>query len=730
MPTPTVCRAASLALAICVVGCVDPSAVSVFDCDSGDCHASSRGGGAAQAGGGQGGGAEACGPDTCNGCCDGATCVADTTPQRCGVKGAQCASCGPDEGCVRGACAPVLGDGARCTEDAMCASGFCAGGACCGTRCDGPCEACGEAGVCRISAAGTTTAACGAFACDGLGAACPTTCTGQQQCGQGHFCDEAGACVPRLGLGATCRANLQCASGFCADGVCCDGACTGSCDRCNLVGQEGLCRPAPAGDRGSPACGGNIACNGALPDCPIACGNGCPSGTWCSGEYCAARKPVGAACGVANECASDYCVDGVCCDGACGGVCQACVAARGATADGVCTLLGANTVCRPAAGACDVEERCTGTQATCPANAYAAANAVCGQTTYTAWGACEAGTTCATSGTQSRTRAERRCTANGACQATNTPESQACTRDTDDVVCGDVTTGPWSTCTYSNSICTTTGTRSRSVVGLLCSGGTCGQRTSTEVDTQGCVRNTEGASCGSSTPGAWGECDYGGSACATTGTRTRPVSSPECSGGVCTPHPTMESTTQGCARQTSGNTCGTTTYGDWSACDYGNSPCATSGTRTRSMTTYTCGNNGGCSPHTTTQSDTQGCTRQTAGVACGTTGYGQWSACDYGNSTCATTGTRSRAMTTYTCNASGGCVSQTTTQSDAQACTRVTEGINCSTAPNDPCFDCGCSPTSCGLSTRTCTGKQCVSGACVSFTYDEPCPPCPGCQQQ
>jgi hypothetical protein len=44
-------------------------------------------------------------------------------------------------------------------------------------------------------------------------------------------------------------------------------------------------------------------------------------------------------CAPTNDCAGGYLVDGVCCDAACDGQCMACTQARGAVADGVCTLL-------------------------------------------------------------------------------------------------------------------------------------------------------------------------------------------------------------------------------------------------------------------------------------------------------------------------------------------------------------------------------------------------------
>lgn len=66
------------------------------------------------------------------------------------------------------------------------------------------------------------------------------------------------------------------------------------------------------------------------------------------------RKSNGDACAAATECASDFCVDGVCCDTVCGGGstndCQACSTGAGASVNGTCGVATNATVCRPVAG--------------------------------------------------------------------------------------------------------------------------------------------------------------------------------------------------------------------------------------------------------------------------------------------------------------------------------------------------------------------------------------------
>ncbi len=91
-------------------------------------------------------------------------------------------------------------------------------------------------------------------------------------------------------------------------------------------------------------------------------------------------SPQGTACLANSDCQSGFCVDGFCCDQACGGngpSCQVCAAALGATADGVCTLRSAGSVCRPPVGSCDFEEVCDGNAPTCPNDVVLDAGEIC-----------------------------------------------------------------------------------------------------------------------------------------------------------------------------------------------------------------------------------------------------------------------------------------------------------------------------------------------------------------
>ncbi|MFH0902791.1 MAG: hypothetical protein V2A73_19345, partial [Pseudomonadota bacterium] len=92
-------------------------------------------------------------------------------------------------------------------------------------------------------------------------------------------------------------------------------------------------------------------------------------------------RSTGVPCQDKTECETGHCVDGVCCDSECGGGdptdCQSCIAARGATKDGDCTLT--TVVCRPAreGALCDAPEYCDGESVVCPDDVLAGATVEC-----------------------------------------------------------------------------------------------------------------------------------------------------------------------------------------------------------------------------------------------------------------------------------------------------------------------------------------------------------------
>ena len=261
--------------------------------------------------------------------------------------------------------------GKSCTKAGDCESGFCVDGICCDVTCQETCKKCevtAGMGKCNYVAAGKA---------DPFAAA---PCTGQ------NACNGSGLC--RLATGIFCSTGSQCVSTFCSDSTCCDSTCTGLCRACNLLGNQGKCTYVPSGQTdptGAPSCSGVYACDG-LGGCKKAKGQACVSAAECATNACSeglccdqacdatcmacnaigsagtcvpvaagkqdyfAKTPCigtsacdgagkcvkgkGQACASSTQCVTGHCADGICCDAACTGTCQA------------CNLLGNNGSCK------------------------------------------------------------------------------------------------------------------------------------------------------------------------------------------------------------------------------------------------------------------------------------------------------------------------------------------------------------------------------------------------
>jgi hypothetical protein len=178
----------------------------------------------------------------------------------------------------------------------------------------------------------------------------------------------------------------------------------------------------------------------------------------------------------------------------------------------------------------------------------------------------------------------------------------------------------------------------------------------------------------------------------------------------------LETDTATCARNTTGSSCGTTQYGAWTTCSYAG-PCSNTGSRTRSVTTYSCAA-GGCAPDTTTETDMTGCARPMDGQTCSPTTYGSYTACNY-TETCINSGTRTRSMSTFTCGG-GTCNAAMGTDTDTAGCARNTDGTACGGAPTcGTPYSGNCSPDCFRM--MTCRQDVCTAGACASQTYQEIC---------
>ena len=297
-----------------------------------------------------------------------------------------------------------------CGRDGACdGAGNCrvyASGTICGTAtCTGTTESgtrrCDGAGACGMA----PVRSCSPFRC-GTGGTCPTTCTTNAQCVTDTFC--IGGTCKKKAAGTACAAATECGSGFCEQGVCCDKACGSPCVACNLGGtMQGTCSPVAAGQDPlnqcdpTPAtgCGNNGSCDG-LGSCqkfpsgtvckavectggaqtlasrcngsgtcvaggtqscaPFLCGTGgackatcstntdCSTGNVCVGTSCG-KKPAGAVCGAAGECASGFCAQGVCCESVCTDLCKSCALAG---SEGMCLFVPGN---EDPLGQCDDE---------------------------------------------------------------------------------------------------------------------------------------------------------------------------------------------------------------------------------------------------------------------------------------------------------------------------------------------------------------------------------------
>lgn len=305
-----------------------------------------------------------------------------------------------------------------------------------GTTCGSPvcqgtvlkAQVCDGVGSCITAAMGQD---CAPYACSG--GACLGSCTMNTDCASGSIC-SMGSCIPPIANGGTCLDGTQCQSGNCVDGICCNTACTGLCVACTVAkkgnGSDGICGPIVVGTdpdnecsmQASTSCGQTGSCNGAGAcqlyaqgtscgtsicqgsvvkgqicngmgqcvqdsvgqDCapyvcsggacqnPCANSNECLMGYVCLAGACQLAGSAGSPCATAGECATGFCVDGVCCDAACIGACQACsTAKKGQGSDGMCG---------PIKNGTDPDNECAGqAPSTCKQNGQCNGAGACAQ---------------------------------------------------------------------------------------------------------------------------------------------------------------------------------------------------------------------------------------------------------------------------------------------------------------------------------------------------------------
>ncbi|MEN9797285.1 MAG: hypothetical protein RL653_981 [Pseudomonadota bacterium] len=230
-----------------------------------------------------------------------------------------------------------------------------------------------------------------------------------------------------------------------------------------------------------------------------------------------------------------------------------------------------------------MEERCDGTALQCPADGAQPDGTSCRADTVGNWGPCILPSTCIGTGERTRVLTGFACQA-GACLGTDRTETEVCTANQAGAPCGTPAYGAWSACSFP-STCAETGSRTRTVTRFSCTAGSCSNpQTTTETGT--CVRSTEGTGCGTTQYGAWSGCTYAGTCDETAPARARSVTTFTCQAGTCAR--TTGTELGQCIRNTDGTACAAFSYGSWSACGSFASTCDESGTQSRSVTGKKC----------------------------------------------------------------------------------------------------------------------------------------------
>jgi hypothetical protein len=369
---------------------------------------------------------------------------------------------------------------------------------------------------------------------------------------------------------------------------------------------------------------------------PMCTAGGCDDGNACTDDVCVP------ATGCRHDPNTSSCDDGVLCNG--GDTC----AAGGCTAhDGVDPCPGSST--------CDVaSDSCMGCEG--PSD--------CPMPMTSDWSACgfPSGDVCATGGTRSRDVTSYTCTAAGVCEASTTPETEACSRATDGTMCAGTMTTDWSACDYADA-CSEAATMTRDVTTSTCVSGSCTAVTSPE--SAGCTRDTDGTSCGAVSAGSYGPCIVGAS-CSTSGMESRMVMTPTCTAGACGDVTTTESRACTLPGSTDGTPCGTPTCGAYGPCIPNTAMmCETAGMHSRTCMSPICA--GGSCSGSSGMPETEACVVPSGGAcstrACTPCLESGMTRCRAGHS-----GTRMCTQTTGTCDGSGACAGSGVTTSEGCSC--------------------------------------------------------------
>ncbi|MCB9593281.1 MAG: hypothetical protein H6719_11165 [Sandaracinaceae bacterium] len=218
------------------------------------------------------------------------------------------------------------------------------------------------------------------------------------------------------------------------------------------------------------------------------------------------------------------------------------------------------------------------------------------------------------------------------------------------------------------------------------------------------------ADCGAPTTGAWGACGGFSGTCGQSGTQSRPVMTPRCMAGTCSVEASTD--TQACTRDTSGVSCGTTTYTTWGSCGGYSNACDTTGTQSRTRTQRLCAG-GACT--SVNNGESRACSRTVAnGTSCGS-----GSACCSGACVSITSSTRCGG-----CNVNCSSIGRTcaSTGTGGYSCRGCTTNAECRTILNSAatCYDVTAPPAYCEC--QCAANGVCANGGCGAGFYCHDCP--------
>ncbi|MBI3179153.1 MAG: hypothetical protein HYZ27_05795, partial [Deltaproteobacteria bacterium] len=251
-----------------------------------------------------------CVEGACAECLQAADCTSPPTPYDCFVIACANDRCNyaPDPGRV---CAPQSCSGGFTSFERLCGDGSC-------------------------PAPNPASASCGAYVCNSSGTACLTSCTDSSDCAGGGECFSDNTCAQPLDVGEPCQLDNECLGNACVDGYCCNAACTGTCQRCDTLGQEGTCLSDATLCTGNCAQCSSGSCVASVSLCTGNCdqcsGGGTTFNCAANGALCTGNCDVCTGGGTAFDCAASA--------GLCGGDCV------------VCSGGGTNYSCAADPGAC------------------------------------------------------------------------------------------------------------------------------------------------------------------------------------------------------------------------------------------------------------------------------------------------------------------------------------------------------------------------------------------